>query len=311
MLLRSAWIGPRRASDGRWTARVDTLAATVPIAVFTFGFDPFAHLFGDIVVRWGTIALTVVIVVALVLAGTLARAATLRADDVAFIAVGIVPGAIVGGRLGYAVLHWDSIASSPATLLDPAVGGMELGLALVGGLLTGAYVAGLLGASLGRWLHLAAAPALFALGAGKLTLVLTGSGQGKPSDLPWSTAYLDSGPWGSLAPTLPSHPSQAYEGIATLAILLVVTVALSIGAFRRHDGRLFFVAIGSWALARAVVATTWRDPVVVAGLNAGALIALGIAASCAITLVLMTIRGRTPAPNDRESIVVASTNEVP
>ena len=48
--------------------------------------------------------------------------------------------------------------------------------------MTGAYVASLLGASVGRWLHVAAAPLLFALGAGKLAMVLTGAGQGLPSD---------------------------------------------------------------------------------------------------------------------------------
>ena len=69
---------------------------------------------------------------------------------------------------------------------------------MVGGFLTGCYVASLLGASIGRWLHLAAAPVLFALGAGKLTMVLTGSGQGLPSLGDWATAYLGPGPWGSL-----------------------------------------------------------------------------------------------------------------
>ena len=48
-----------------------------------------------------------------------------------------------------------------------------------------------------------------------------------------------------------------------------------VGAFRRRDGRLFFVAIGLWAIARAVVSTTWRDPVVADRLNAGGLIAIG------------------------------------
>jgi hypothetical protein len=55
-----------------------------------------------------------------------------------------------------------------------------------------------------------------------------------------------------------------------------------------------FVAIGLWAVARALVSTTWRDPVVVGGLNAGGLIALGIAAGCALELVL-TMRRRGPA----------------
>ena len=39
------------------------------------------------------------------------------------------------------------------SLIDPAVGGLELGLAVVGGLATAAIVAALLGSSVGRWAH--------------------------------------------------------------------------------------------------------------------------------------------------------------
>ena len=269
----------------------------MPIAVVTFQFDPFAHLFDDLTVRWGSIALAVVIVAALFRAGVLARAGGLRTDDVAFVAIGIVPGAVIGGRLGYLILHSDYYGSAPDRLLDPSIGGMELGLAVVGGFLTGAYVASLLGASVGRWLHLAAAPVLLALGAGKLTMVLTGAGQGLPSDAEWSTAYLGPGPWNSLMPALPSVPSQALEGIATLAILTVLTLTLMLGAFRRRDGQLFFVAIGLWALARAAVSTTWRDPIVARGLNAGGLIAIGIAVGCALALVFLSVRQQEALPD--------------
>ena len=273
----------------------DTLSVIVPIAVVTFQFDPYAHLFGDLTVRWGTIALAGVIVVALVLAGLLARSGGLRPDDVAFVTVGIVPGAVVGGRLGFLILHAGFYGAAPGRLLDPAVGGLELGLAVVGGFLTGSYVASLLGAPVGRWLPLAAAPLLLALAAGKLTMVLTGTGQGLPSAGDIATAYLGPGPWGSLVPALPSQPSQAFEGIATFAILAVLALALTFGAFRRRDGRLFFVAIGAWALARALVSTTWRDPVVAGGLGAGGLIAVAIAIGSALALVILAIRGRRVA----------------
>jgi phosphatidylglycerol:prolipoprotein diacylglycerol transferase len=264
----------------------------VPTAVVLFDFDPFAHLFSDVTVRWAVIALVGVIIAALILAGILARASGLRPDDIAFVAVGIVPGAVIGGRLGYLIVHAGYYGSAPDRLLDPSIGGMDLGLAVVGGFLTGCYVASLLGASIGRWLHLAAAPVLFALGAGKLTMVLAGSGQGVPSHADWATAYLGSGPWGSLVPALPSVPSQALEGIATLAILAVLTLTLMAGAFRSRDGRLFYTGIGLWAIARAVVSTTWRDPTVAGGLDGGGLIAIGIAIACAVAVVLLTIRRR-------------------
>ena len=261
------------------------------IAVITFTFDPFVQLFGDLSVRWGAIALTVVITVAIVLAGLLARGAGLRADDVVFITVGVVPGAVIGGRVGYLLLHPGFANGDLARLIDPSIGGLELGLAVVGGTLTGSYVAGLLrSAPLGRWLHLAAAPALLAIGAGKLTMILTGSGQGVPSDAAWATAYLGPGPWGSLVPGLPSVPSQAIEGVATLAILVVLTLSLVAGAFRGRDGRLFFVGIGLWAIARAAISTTWRDEAVLAGLPAGGLIAVAIALGCLLATLVITVR---------------------
>ena len=131
----------------------------MPIAVLTFGFDPIAHPFGDLAVRWGVIALAGVLIASLVAAGLLARGAGLRADDLAFIAIGAVPGAVVGGRLGYALLHWDYFASHGQAIVDPAVGSLELGLGVLGGLLTAGYVARLLGAPVGRWLHVADVPA--------------------------------------------------------------------------------------------------------------------------------------------------------
>ncbi|MEP6637805.1 MAG: prolipoprotein diacylglyceryl transferase family protein [Chloroflexota bacterium] len=270
----------------------------MPISVTLFQFDPNAHLFGDLTVRWGALALAAVIVASLILAGLLARAGGLPADDVAFVAVGVVPGAVVGARIGYLLLHESYFATAPGRLVDPSIGGMELGLAVAGGFLTGSYVASLLGASVGRWLQLAALPVLLALGAGKLTMVLTGTGQGAPSDGATATAYLGPGPWGSLVPTVPSVPSQAYEGIATLAILTVLAFALMLGGFRGRDGRLFFVAIGMWAIARALVSTTWREPLVAAGLNAGGLIAVSIALACALALVITTVRRRGRAADD-------------
>ena len=282
--------GTRPHQAGRPT--FDTLVSTVPIAVVLFQFDPSVQLFGDLVVRWGTVALVVAIVAALVLAGVLARGGGLRPDDVVFVAIGIVPGAVIGGRLGYLILHANTFGATPDVLLDPSVGGLELGLAVVGGFITGCYVASLLGSPVGRWLHVAMAPALFVLGAGKLTMVLTGTGQGMPNDGDLATAYLGPGPWGSLLPALPSVPSQAWEGVATLAILTVLTVLLMLGAFRRRDGKVFFLGIGLWAVARAIVSTTWRDPAVAGQLNAGGLVAIGIASACIVALVVLSVRGR-------------------
>ncbi len=267
----------------------------MPTAVIAFDFDPLLHLAGGLVVRWQTVALAVVIAAALISAGVMARRVELRRDDLLFIVVGIVPGAVVGGRLGYALLHLDYYGSRVIEIADPATGGLELGLAVVGGTLTGAYVARLLGAPVGRWMHLAVMPVLFVLGAGKLAMVLAGAGQGQPSSAAWATAYLGPGPWGSLAPALPSVPSQILEGAVTLVIGLVLGLALSFGAFRSRDGRALLAGLAAWAAGRAVVSLTWRDPAVIGGMNMGTLIAIGIAAGCLVVAAVMTARRRGAA----------------
>jgi prolipoprotein diacylglyceryltransferase len=264
----------------------------VPTAVIAFDFDPLLHLAGGLVVRWQTVALAIVLAAALIAAGLMARRSNLRPDDLLFIAVGIVPGAVIGGRLGYALQHLDYYGSRVSEIVDPAQGGLELGLAVVGGLLTGAYVARLLGAPVREWMHMAVMPVLFVLGAGKLTMVLDGAGQGQPSAAPWATAFLGPGPWGSLAPALPSIPSQIFEGAITLAIALVVGLALVLGAFGARDGRALLAGLGAWAIGRAAVSLTWRDPAVAGALNVGTLIALAVAAGCLVALVVMSVRQR-------------------
>lgn len=263
----------------------------MPIALISFDFDPLLRLGGDLAVRWQTVALAAVFAVVLVLIGLLARGRHLRADDLLSIVIGAVPGAVVAGRLGYLLLHPEAFTAGPATFIDPSVGGLELASGVIGGALTAAYVALLLGTSVGAWAHLVAIPLLVAIGAGKFAMVLGGSGQGLPADLSWATAYLGPGPWGSLVPELSSHPSQAYEGVATLALATLLALLGWLGAFQSRDGRLLLVAVGGWALVRAAATTTWRDPVIAGPLPAGGWLALVIAVACLVLTVVHSILG--------------------
>jgi prolipoprotein diacylglyceryltransferase len=280
---------PRGGCQPRIAHRSLVTLTVVPTAVIAFDFDPFLHV-GDGVVRWETLGVAGAIFVALVLAGIGARTMELRVDDLLFVVLGIVPGAVIGGRLGYVLLYPAFFADRPGAILDPGVGSLELGLAVVGGALTGGIVAVLLDGSIGRWFHIAALPVLVTLGAGKLATVLGGRGQGIPSDASWATAYLGPGPWGSLAPEVPSVPSQAFEGLATLAVLLLVMGVLAVPGLSRSDGRAFLVGVGLWSLARTIVASTWRDPVVSGPFRTEQLIDLGIFLGCLIGIVILVAR---------------------
>ena len=269
----------------------------MPLGVIQLAFDPVLQLGDTASVRYETIGLAVVLFLALLSAawigsrtpsvGPYVPAPGLRVDDLVFAGVGAVPGAIVGGRLGTVLDHFEFYRANPAAILDPNQGGLTLTLAVPFGLFTGAVIARLLGAPVGRWLHATALPLLFLLAGGKLVGVLGATGQGAPSDLGWATAYTGPGPWGSLAPALPSHPAQAYEAIATAIVIVVVMMLVELGAFPGRNGGAFLLGIGLWATARAVVAITWRDRAVAGQLGMDQVICIAIAVSCLVLLLAL------------------------
>src|SRR4249919_1382019 len=62
----------------------------------------------------------------------------LRLDDLLYIAVAALPGAVVGGRIGYVLTHLPYYSANPGAAFDVGQGGFELSLAVVGGTLTAA-----------------------------------------------------------------------------------------------------------------------------------------------------------------------------
>ena len=261
----------------------------MPIAAIAFDFDPLFRLGDGLSVRWATIALAVVILVCLSAAGAVARRSRMRADDLLYCVVGAVPGAVIGGRIGYALLVPDAFRAGPMSLADPTVGGLELGLGVVGGVVTAVIVGAVLGAPVGRWAHALAVVVLGAIAGGKLTMALGGSGQGAPTDATWATAYVAPGPWGSLAPGLASHPAQLYEAAATVLVALVVLAATAAGGFRARDGSRLLIAIAGWTIARAAVSVTWRDPAIIGPLPVGGVLALAIAVGSLGALAVLTV----------------------
>ncbi len=311
------------------------LPLVAPRAVIELSFDPILTV-GGVSVRLETLGVALAILVGLVVAALVARRTPvdvtrpadapspepgelnhLRRDDLLYIAVAALPGAVVGGRLGYALIHLDYYGSNMAALLDIGAGGLQLSLGVVGGVVTASIVAALLGAPLGRWMHALVLPVLLVLAGGKAAMVLGGTGQGQPSDASWATAYLGPGPWGSLAPALPAHPSQAYEALTTVVVILVVMWFVALDTFKGRNGGALLFGIGLWAVARALVAITWRDPEVAGPLRMDQVISIVIACVSFALMVAVggvaVVRGRragaaTPGDGIGSATPVASTS---
>ena len=271
-------------------------------AVIDLAFDPLVRIGGS-TYRLETIALAAILLVALLVmvrigwvtpsVGPYVPAPPLRADELLYLVLGIVPGAVIGGRIEYVLLHFDYYSVHTSAIVDPAQGSLALALGIVGGIVGGAVIARLIGAPIDRWMHAATLPLLFVLATGKLVGVLGGTGQGAPSSVAWATAYHGAGPWGSLAANLPSQPSQVYEAIATVLVILVVGILLRLGVFARRDGAAMLVALALWAIGRFVVVYTWRDAPVAGSLRAEQLIlAALIVGSLALVVAIRWLADR-------------------
>jgi phosphatidylglycerol---prolipoprotein diacylglyceryl transferase len=260
-------------------------------AVIDLAFDPFLR-FGELQVPWRAVGVALAVFVALAVGLVLARRLGLRSDDLLFIVVGIVPGAVIGGRLVHGLVFLEAYRADPLALADPARGSLSLLGAVLGGSLTGAYIASRLEGPVGGWTDAAAAPMLIAIGLGKIAQALAGSGQGLPADLVWAVAFTGPGPWGSPSADVPAHPSQIYEGIWALA---GAPLALILGkrAAERGTlglGRVFLAALAWWLTGRIIVATTWRDPRLLAGLDAEQILALGVLALIVGSILSAVVR---------------------
>ncbi len=287
-------------------------------AVLVFGFDASLQI-GDLAVRWQTLGIAVAVLAGLawcaLIAGRTPAGATwigerpddgdgsdgvwhLRRDDLLFIVLGVLPGAVIFGRLGYGLLHADWYARDWRLLLDPAGGSLELTGAVVGGTLTGIYVGALLDAPVGRWLHVAIRPLLLVLALGKAAEVLGGGGQGALvlDGGGFATAYAGRGPWGSPGAELSAIPAQLLEAAMATGVLVLVGLLGWRSGLRRADGRLFGVGLAAWAFGRGFVATTWRDAPVWGPLGAEQLICLAVAAlAFSLTAAAWLVRRRARA----------------
>ena len=229
-------------------------------AVVVLSFDPYIQVLG-LAVPLRAIGLAAAICVALLVAAAFARGfPQLRRDDLLYLAVGVVPGAIVGGRLVHALAYLDSYARDPAAIFDPARGSLSLLGAVIGGTASAAAVAAMIGAPVRAWMGAAAVPLLLAIGLGKLAQLSGGGGQGAPLEAPWAVAFGGRGPWLASGASVPSHPSQLYE---SLWVLLPVAAILALGTARewrwRRPAWLFTLVLMWWLVGRVLIGFTWRD----------------------------------------------------
>jgi phosphatidylglycerol:prolipoprotein diacylglycerol transferase len=180
---------------------------------------PVIHV-GPVVVQLPGLTLLFGFGAALWLAACEAKRSGLSEDDVYSAGFYAAVAGLIGARLWYVAAHWEAFAGDPLGIVAfnlitlDGMGGLLVGL-LVGSLY--AWRTKLISA---RWLDALAPGAALMLAAVSLANLFSGDAYGTPTTLPWAIMLWDT----------ERHPTQVYEMLAALAILVVLLVRL-----RRQD----------------------------------------------------------------------------
>jgi phosphatidylglycerol---prolipoprotein diacylglyceryl transferase len=172
---------------------------------------PYLHL-GPLLLQTTGLALLLGIWIGLTFSEKEARRLEIQPDLIYNLVFYALLGGLVGARLIYVLRYLNAYLANPASLFSLNLNSLDPAGGLLIGILT-AFV-------YGRWKGLALRPTLDALAPGLAVFMvalgvshlLSGNAFGSPVNLPWSI-YL----WDEYR-----HPSQVYEILAALGVLLII-----------------------------------------------------------------------------------------
>lgn len=194
--------------------------------IFTPDIDPIIFSIGPIAVRWYSLMYIVALLIAIGLGTYRANKpdSVWTKDNVSDAAFYLFIGAVLGGRIGYAIFYgWEQVLQNPLFILGWNGQSIEWsGMSFHGGLL-GTLVAALLvrkKIQKSFWQITDFFAPLIPLGLffGRIGNFINGELWGKPTDQTWGVYFLQS----PYSDHILLHPSQLYEAITEGLVLFII-----------------------------------------------------------------------------------------
>ncbi len=239
--------------------------------MFTVDLDPvIAHL-GPVAISWYGLAVGAGVLVGIWLALREADRKGLPGDRVGDLAMWVVLGGLVGGRLLHVVDRWDLYQDQPQTILAIQNGGLAILGAILGGTLAGVVGAWRMGINIPRMSDAAAPAVVLGQAIGRFGCLVTGDSVGPATDGTWGIVYTHPG---ALAPQLgvAYQPTFFYEQVWDLLIFGLLWV---LRKRLRVDGHLFALYLALYALGKFALTFLRTETIWFAGLQEAQLLAIG------------------------------------
>jgi phosphatidylglycerol:prolipoprotein diacylglycerol transferase len=160
-------------------------------------------------------------------------------------------GGIIGARIFYVVGHWSEFSGNWLEIFKFwNVQGLVFYGGFIVGVLAAAAVIKLRGLSIGVVLDSGGLAVPAALAVARVGCYLNGCCYGKSSNLPWAVTFPKDTQIRMGMPVNPVHPTQLYEIILDLAILVIL---LAIYKKFRYRGEIMLTFIMLYAVARFIL----------------------------------------------------------
>jgi prolipoprotein diacylglyceryl transferase len=168
--------------------------------------------------------------------------------------------AIVGARLLYVITEWQEF-SNPLDIILLNKGGLVAYGGMIGGFLASWYGCRKRKIPLLRWADVSAPSVVLGTAITRVGCLLYGCDYGRLSDVPWairfpkgSPAFQDHAAHFGLDPnalrSLPVHPTQIYESLATFAVFCVL---MYLRRVRKFSGEVFVGWVLGYGIARPII----------------------------------------------------------
>jgi phosphatidylglycerol:prolipoprotein diacylglycerol transferase len=224
--------------------------------------DPIAFTLGPFAIRWYGILIMLGVLAGSYLAATLARRKGESADHLWNMVPFVVFTAIVGARLYWVLLSWNTCcANNPVQALNIRAGGISIHGAIVFGILAIWLYTRFNRLPFFRWLDIIAPAMALGQAIGRWGNFANQEAFGNPTTLPWGIPILPQNRPPAYAAFERFHPTFWYESIYNLLVCLGLTaLALRIGRDRRlRDGDALWVYLILYALGRFAIETLRTD----------------------------------------------------
>ncbi len=245
--------------------------------------DPVIFHLGAFELRWYSLAITLAIVAAVLIAAHLGKRKGIATEEIYSLALWVVISGIVGARLFHVIDHWEHYANNPLQILG--FQGLAIWGALAGGGVALIIYTRVRHLPLGRLVDVVAPGLLVAQIIGRFGCIVNGDAYGGVTSLPWAFIYIH--PAASIPSYLfglPTHPYPVYEIIWNVLALLVI---LRLGRRFKKDGLVFLSYLSLYSLGRFVLTFVRQENQFFWALQQAQIIALLIFVISLTTIIMM------------------------